>query len=84
MADHSETTRAGTIVVGSLNLGGSIESVPNPIRIAELAVDKQAQTLLMPVASRRQLADLPDDMWTRINIEFYKDSNDAVFKALVD
>jgi len=77
-------TRGGTIVVGSLNLGGSIEMVTNPVRIAELAVDKQAQTLLMPVACRRQLAELPDDMWTRISIEFYKDSNDAVFKALVD
>jgi ATP-dependent Lon protease len=79
-----KNTRGGTIVVGSLNLGGSLETVPNPIRIAELAVDKQAQTLLMPVACRRQLVDLPDDMWTRINIEFYKDSSDAVFKALVD
>lgn len=79
-----KNTRGGTIVVGSLNLGGSLETVPNPIRIAELAVDKQAQTLLMPVASRRQLVDLPDDMWTRINIEFYKDASDAVFKALVD
>jgi ATP-dependent Lon protease len=79
-----KNTRGGTIVVGSLNLGGSLETVPNPIRIAELAVDKQAQTLLMPVASRRQLVDLPDDIWTRINIEFYKDASDAVFKALVD
>jgi ATP-dependent Lon protease len=77
-------TRGGTIVVGSLNLGGSLEMVPNPVRIAELAVDKQAQTLLMPVACRRQLAELPDDMWTRISIEFYKDSSDAVFKALVE
>lgn len=47
-------------------------------------MDKQAQTLLMPVACRRQLVDRPDDMWTRINIEFYKDSSDAVFKAPVD
>ncbi|HEX5370773.1 MAG TPA: BREX system Lon protease-like protein BrxL [Dehalococcoidia bacterium] len=77
-------TRGGTIVVGSLNLGGSLEMVPNPVRIAELAVDKQAQTVLMPVACRRHLVDLPDDMWTRINIEFYKDASDAVFKALVD
>lgn len=77
-------TRGGTIVVGSLNLGGSIEMVPNPVRIAELAVDKQAQTLLMPVACRRLLAELPDDMWTRISIEFYKDSSDAVFKSLTE
>jgi ATP-dependent Lon protease len=77
-------TRGGAIVVGALNLGGSIEMLPNAVRIAELAVDKQAQTLLVPVAARRQLNDLPDDLWTRISIEFYKDSADAVFKALVE
>jgi ATP-dependent Lon protease len=58
--------------------------VPNAVRIAELAVDKQAQTLLVPVAARRQLQELPDDLWTRISIEFYKDSADAVFKALIE
>ena len=77
-------TRGGTIVVGALNLGGSIEIVPNAVRIAELAVDKQAQTLLMPVSARRQLNDLPDDLWTKISIEFYKDAQDAVFKALIE
>lgn len=77
-------SRGGTIVVGDLNLGGSIEMVPNAIRIAELAVDKQAQTLLMPVSARRQLNDLPDDLWTKLNIEFYKDAQDAVFKALIE
>jgi ATP-dependent Lon protease len=77
-------TRGGTIIVGELNLGGSIEMVSNAVRIAELAVDKQAQTLLMPVSARRQLNELPDDMWTKISIEFYKDAPDAVFKALVE
>lgn len=77
-------TRGGTVVVGALNLGGSIEMMPNAVRIAELAVDKQAQTLLMHIAARRQLNDLPDDLWTKVNIEFYKDASDAVFKALVE
>lgn len=75
-------TRGGTIVAGALNLGGSIEMIPNAVRIAELAIDKQAQTLLMPVSARRQLNDLPDELWTKISIEFYKDGPDAVFKAL--
>jgi ATP-dependent Lon protease len=79
-----KNTRGGTIIVGTLNLGGSIELVPNAISIAELAIDKQAQTLLMPVSARRQLNELPDDLWTRISIEFYKDAADAVFKALVE
>lgn len=77
-------TRGGTVIVGALNLGGSIELIPNAVRIAELAIDKQAQTLLMPIAVRRQLNDLPDEFWTRINIEFYKDAADAVFKAVVE
>ena len=77
-------TRGGTIVVGALNLGGSVEMIPNAVRVAELAIDKQAQTVLLPVSARRQLNDLPDDLWTKINIEFYKDVADAVFKALVE
>ena len=57
---------------------------PNAVKIAELAVEKQAQTLLLPMSARRQLNDLPDDMWAKIGIEFYRDATDAVFKALVD
>ena len=37
-------------------------TTPNAVRFAEFAVDKQVQTLLMPVSARRQLNDLPDDM----------------------
>ncbi len=78
------STRGGTIVVGPLNLGGSLELLANPVAIAELAVDKQASNLLMPVATRRALNDLPDDLWTKLSIEFYSDATDAVFKALLD
>ncbi len=75
-------TRASTIVVGSLNLGGSTEMIPNPVATAELAVEKQARVLLMPVAARKALNDLPDDLWTKISIEFYSDAADGVFKSL--
>ena len=56
--------------------------VANPVRIAELAIDKQAETLLMPVQTRRLLMEMPDDVWTKLKIEFYRDATDAVFKAL--
>jgi ATP-dependent Lon protease len=36
----ARNTRGGTILVGALNLGGSVEMIPNAIRIAELAIDK--------------------------------------------
>jgi ATP-dependent Lon protease len=77
-------SRGGTIVVGSATLGGSIELLPQAVRVAELAVEKGAVSILMPVAARRQLTELPDEMWTKVSIEFYRDAADAVFKALVD
>ena len=51
--------------------------IPNAVRRVELAIDKQAQTLLMPVSARRQLNDVPGELWTKINIELYKDAADA-------
>jgi ATP-dependent Lon protease len=52
--------------------------------LVEIAVEKQATVLLMPVAARRHLNDLPDEIWTKINIEFYSDPGDAFFKALAE
>jgi ATP-dependent Lon protease len=77
-------TRGSTIVVGPLNLGGSLEMLQNPVSIVELAVDKQATTVLMPVSARRALNDLPDECWTKVNVEFYSEPTDAVFKALME
>ena len=79
-----KNTRGGAIVAGSLNLGGSVEILPNAAKVVELAIDKRAQVLLLPVSARRQLNDLPDEYWTKLTIEFYRDSVDAVFKMLVE
>ena len=76
--------KGGLIIVGSLNLGGSVEMIPNPVGIAELAVEKGAVTLLMPISARKQLFDLPDTLATKIRIEFYADAKDAFLKALVE
>lgn len=76
--------KGGLIIVGALNLGGSIEMIRNAVAVAELAVEKGATTLLMPIAARRQLFDLPDDMATKINIDFYADAADAFLKAIME
>jgi ATP-dependent Lon protease len=47
-------------------------------------VEKGAATLLMPISSRRQLFDLPDELATKISIEFYADPKDAFLKGLVE
>ncbi len=78
------SVRGGLIVVGEINLGGSIEPVHNAVTIAEIAVEKGATSLLMPVACRRQLVDLSDDMAIKIDIQFYSDARDALLKAMAE
>jgi len=57
-------------VAGEINMGGSIEPIHNPVTIAEIAVEKGATALLMPVACRRQLIALSDDMPTKIDVNY--------------
>ncbi|MBO2660812.1 peptidase [Shewanella algae] len=76
--------KGGLIVVGEINLGGSIEPIHSAVNMAELAVEKGASSLLMPVTCRRQLYDLSDDMATKIDIQFYQDARDALLKAIVE
>ncbi|MEI7825895.1 MAG: BREX system Lon protease-like protein BrxL, partial [Chlorobiaceae bacterium] len=79
-----KSVRGGLIIVGEINLGGSLESIYNPVTIAEIAVEKGATALLIPVACRRQLLDLSDEMATKIDIQFYSDAKDALLKAMVE
>ena len=78
-----KSVRGGLIIMGEVNLGGSIDPVYNPVTIAETAVEKGATMLLMPVACRRQLFELSDDMATKIDIQFYSDAKDALLKAIM-
>jgi ATP-dependent Lon protease len=79
-----KSVRGGLIIVGEINLGGSIEPIHNPVTLAEIAVEKGATILLMPVACRRQLIDLSDDMASKIDIQFYSDARDALLKAMAE
>ncbi|PLW83360.1 BREX system Lon protease-like protein BrxL [Kineobactrum sediminis] len=76
--------RGGLIMVGEINLGGSLEPVMNAVNVVELAVEKGAQVVLLPVSCRRQLFDLSDDMATKVDLQFYADARDAMLKALVE
>jgi ATP-dependent Lon protease len=79
-----KSIEGGLIIVGEVNLGGSIETIHNAITLAELAVEKGASILLLPVACRRQLFDMSDEMATKIDVRFYSDVRDALLKAIVE
>src|SRR5690606_19621620 len=48
------------------------------------AADKGAKLILLPVATRKQLVELDDDVATRVTIVFYSDARDALLKALLE
>jgi ATP-dependent Lon protease len=77
-------TKGGLVVIGQLNLGGSLDMVYNAVNLAEIAVEKGATTLLIPLNARKQLNELSDEMITKINIQYYTDLKDCLIKALLD
>lgn len=74
--------KGGIIIVGGINLGGSIEPIHNPIDVVELALEKGASTVMMPVSCRRALVDLSDEVATKVQVLFYADAPDALRKSL--
>jgi len=76
--------KGGLIIVGQLNLGGSLDTIYNAVNLAELAVEKGATTLLIPLNARKQLNELSDEMITKINIQYYTDLKDCLIKAILE
>jgi ATP-dependent Lon protease len=79
-----KSLRGGMAIIGGLNLGGSIEPVYNAVNLVEIAIEKGAQHVLVPVSARKQLNDLPDELATRITVSYYADPRDALLKSLVE
>lgn len=76
------SVRGGLIAAGSLTLGGGIETVINASQLAELAMEKGASALLLPVSARRQLVEVSDEVAAKVAFVFYTDARDALLKAL--
>ncbi len=77
-----KSLKGGMIVVGGLNLGGGIDPVHNAVNVAELAIEKGASILLVPISARRQLNELSDEMAMKITILYYADAKEALMKGL--
>ncbi len=80
----AKSLKGGLLTVGGLNLGGGIDPVHNAVSVAELAIEKGATTLLVPISARKQLNDLSDEMATKVSVLFYTDAKEALLKALAD
>jgi ATP-dependent Lon protease len=72
------SVKGGIAIVGGLNLGGSVEPVHDPVEVMELAMEKGAGMVLLPVSCRRALVNLSDDVAARVQAFFYLDAADAL------
>jgi ATP-dependent Lon protease len=80
----AKSMKGGLVAVGGLNLGGAIDPVHNAVSVAELAIEKGATILLMPISARRQLNELSDEMATKISVLYYTEPREALIKALAE
>lgn len=80
----AKSLKGGLVAAGQINLGGGLDPVHDAVGMAELAVEKGADTLLMPISARKQLNDLSDEMATKLTILYYSDAREALLKALLD
>ncbi|HSH79122.1 MAG TPA: BREX system Lon protease-like protein BrxL [Herpetosiphonaceae bacterium] len=79
-----KSLKGGLVAVGGLNLGGGLDPIYNAVGVAELAVEKGATTLLIPISARKQLNDLSDEMAMKLSVLYYADAREALLKALAD
>jgi ATP-dependent Lon protease len=79
-----KSLEGGLVVVGGLNLGGSIDPLYHAVGVVEHAIEKGATVVLIPVSARKQLFELSDDMAAKVNVLFYTDARDAFIKAIAD
>ncbi len=79
-----KSLKGGLVAVGGLNLGGGLDPVYNAVSVAELAVEKGATTLLIPISARKQLNELSDEMAMKLSVLYYADAREALIKALLE
>ncbi len=70
------------VVLGDMSLGGMISPVEDLAGSLQMAMDSGATKALIPMASMKDIATVPGDLFAKFQSSFYTDPIDAVFKAL--
>jgi ATP-dependent Lon protease len=74
--------RPGMAIAGSTTIAGVIEPITRVVDICELAAERGAAELLLPIGAKRDLADLSDEVASSFGAKLYVSAEDALRKAL--
>ncbi|MDQ5886246.1 MAG: ATP-dependent Lon protease [Patescibacteria group bacterium] len=74
--------KGGLVILGNLTIGGTIGKVDDLADTLEVCLDAGAKTILLPMSSAGDISSVPSETFSKFNISFYNDPQDAVQKAL--
>lgn len=70
------------VVMGDMSLGGSSAPVESIAECLQVAFDAGAKRVALPMASAKDLPNIPPELFTKFQNGFFADPVDAVMKAL--
>ena len=70
------------VILGNMSIGGTIGKVEELANTLQVCFDSGAKKILLPMSSAGDISSVPSDLFSKFNISFYNDPEDAVFKAL--
>ena len=70
------------VILGDFSIGGTIQKVENLASTLQVCLDSGAKKVLLPAATMMDLATVPLDLMSALQLVPYSDPVDAVFKAL--
>lgn len=73
--------KGGLVILGNLTIGGTIGKVDDLADTLEVCLDSGAKTILLPMSSAGDISSVPSETFSKFNISFYNDPQDAVQKA---
>ena len=71
------------VILGSMSIGGTIGKVGELANTLQVCFDSGAKKILLPMSSAGDISSVPSDLFSKFNISFYQDPEDAVYKALI-
>lgn len=74
--------RKQLVVLGDMSVQGLLLKVSNVTERLELALEAGAKQVLLPSENKRDLADVPDEVLTKLQPTFYTDPINAAIRAM--
>jgi ATP-dependent Lon protease len=71
-----------TVVIGEMSVKGLLQRVNNLAERLELASEAGGKKMLVPSENKRDLGDVPDELFSRIQPVLYTDPINAAIRAM--